>query len=140
MSKDFLSRSSVMQSWGAYGVLWPVVHQQLGVSPDLGNGKVSVVPQIPAGQTTLKGDDILVGSGHLDVTASHAGNQLTTSVNATVSCQLSLGVVLPDNARVASVTLDGHAADARAVHAARGEELIVTVQSPGQHTLVVTLQ
>jgi hypothetical protein len=140
MSKDFLSRSSVMQSWGAYGILWPVVHQQLGVSPDLGNGKLSVVPQVPAGQTTVKGTDILVGSGHVDVTASHAGKELTTSVNATVSCQLTLGVVLPDNAKVASVRLDGHPAGAKAVHTARGEELIVTAQSPGQHTLVVTLQ
>ena len=76
----------------------------------------------------------------MDVTASHAGKELTTSVNATVSCQLTLGVVLPDNAKVASVRLDGHPAGAKAVHTARGEELIVTAQSPGQHTLVVTLQ
>jgi hypothetical protein len=139
MSKDFLSRSSVMQSWGAYGILWPVVHQQLGVSPDLGNGKLSVVPQVPDGQNTVKGTDILVGSGHVDVTASHAGNQLTTWVNAAVSCELSLGVVLPDNATVASVTLDGRPAGAQRVHTARGDELIVATHSVGQHTLVVTL-
>jgi hypothetical protein len=28
--------SMVLQAWGAYGVLWPVIHQWLGVSPDLG--------------------------------------------------------------------------------------------------------
>ena len=32
----FTERSMVMQAWGAYGVLWPVVHHWLGVSPDLG--------------------------------------------------------------------------------------------------------
>ena len=40
----------VMQAWGAYGVLWPVVHQWLGVSPDLGRNRVSVVPQVPASE------------------------------------------------------------------------------------------
>ena len=40
-------RSMVMQAWGAYGVLWPVVHQWLGVSPDLGRGRLAVVPQLP---------------------------------------------------------------------------------------------
>ena len=43
----FTERSMVMQAWGAYGVLWPVVHHWLGVSPDLGRGRVSVVPQLP---------------------------------------------------------------------------------------------
>ncbi len=32
----FTERSMVLQAWGAYGNLWPVVHQQLGISPDLG--------------------------------------------------------------------------------------------------------
>ena len=34
----FTERSMVMQAWGAYGVLWPVIHQWLGVSPELGRG------------------------------------------------------------------------------------------------------
>ena len=34
----FTERSMVMQAWGAYGVLWPVIHQWLGVSPNLGRG------------------------------------------------------------------------------------------------------
>ncbi len=29
-------RSMFMQAWGNYGTAWPVVHQQLGVRPDLG--------------------------------------------------------------------------------------------------------
>jgi hypothetical protein len=46
----FTERSMVMQAWGAYGVLWPVIHQWLGVSPELGRGRVAVVPQLPEGQ------------------------------------------------------------------------------------------
>ena len=43
-------RSMFMQAWGNYGTAWAVVHQWLGVSPDLGHGKLSVVPQVPSGQ------------------------------------------------------------------------------------------
>jgi hypothetical protein len=106
MSKDFLSRSSLLQAWGAYGVLWPVIHQQLGVTPDLGHGRLSVVPQVPAGQTEIAGSNIRLGSGHLDVTARQAGKVLSVRVNAAVNAKLNVGVVLPAGAKVASVRLD----------------------------------
>jgi hypothetical protein len=137
LSKDFLSRSSVLQAWGAYGVLWPVLHQQLGVAPDLGNGRLSVVPQVPAGRR-IAGSDILVGAGHLDVRASHRGTVLSVTVNAAVHARLTLGTVLPDGAKIASVTLDGCRAAARRVPTARGDELVTTTGS-GRHTLRVTL-
>jgi hypothetical protein len=140
MSKDFLSRSSVLQAWGAYGVLWPVIHQQLGVAPDLGNGTLSVVPLVPAAQREIAGSDILVGAGHLDVRATHEGKTLSVTVDATVSCRLRLGVVLPDAARVGSVKLDGRSADARRTHTTRGDELVVEAHSTGKHVLVVTLR
>jgi hypothetical protein len=140
LSKDFLSRSSVLQAWGAYGVLWPVIHQQLGVAPDLGHGRVSVVPQVPDGQPEIAGSDIRLGSGHLDVTARHAGKRLSVRVHAAVNARLSLGVVLPAGAKVASVTLDGRSARAHQVSTARGRELIVKSRSAGQHILVVTLR
>ena len=41
-------RSMVMQAWNQYGTMWPVVHQQLGVRPDLGRGALEVVPQLPS--------------------------------------------------------------------------------------------
>jgi hypothetical protein len=140
MSKDFLSRSSVLQAWGAYGVLWPVLHQQLGVAPDLGNGRLSVVPLVPPGQREIAGSDILVGAGHLNVRATHDRNVLSVTVNAAVHCRLSLGVVLPAGAKVASVTLDGHPTGAERVRTARGDELVVNARSTGQHTLVVKLR
>jgi hypothetical protein len=140
LGKDFLSRSSVMQAWGAYGVLWPVIHQQLGVAPDLGNGALSVVPQIPAGQTSIAGSDILLGSGHLDVAATRTPTALSVRVDAAVRARLTLGAVLPDGAQVASVTLDGRPAGARRVSTARGQEVLVAPGSAGKHTLVVNLR
>ena len=73
INRLFTERSMVMQAWGAYGTIWPVVHQWLGVSPDLGRGRVAVVPQIPAGQPSASGRDIRLGSGSIDVSASRSG-------------------------------------------------------------------
>jgi len=36
IDRPFNERAMVMQAWGNYGTVWPVVHQQLGVRPDLG--------------------------------------------------------------------------------------------------------
>ena len=32
-------RAMFVQAWGHYGTVWPVVHQQLGVRPDLGRDR-----------------------------------------------------------------------------------------------------
>ncbi len=56
-------RSMFMQAWGNYGTAWPVVHQWLGVRPDLGAGRLSVVPQVPQGQHSVQGKDIRLGRG-----------------------------------------------------------------------------
>ena len=40
-------RSMVMQAWNQYGTIWPVVHQQLGVRPDLGRGRLRSCPRPP---------------------------------------------------------------------------------------------
>ena len=44
ISQPFNERSSLNQAWGTYGVLWPVVNQQLGVDPQLGDGLLEVLP------------------------------------------------------------------------------------------------
>jgi hypothetical protein len=125
MGEDFLSRSSVLQAWGAYRVLWPVIHQQLGVAPDLGNGKLTVIPRLLAGQKQIAGSDILVGTGHLDVQAARAGNGLSVTVDAAMLCRLTVGVVLPAGAKVASVTLDGRPIGAQRTATTSGDELAV---------------
>src|SRR5919197_6502913 len=90
-------RSMFMQAWGNYGTVWPVVHQQLGVRPDLGRGRVAVIPQVPDGQPSVQGDDIRLGSGSIWVFAAHDGATYTTQVNATDTPgdELVIGVTLP---------------------------------------------
>src|SRR5689334_12734804 len=73
VDRPFTDRSMALQAWGAYGVLWPVVHQQLGLDPDLGNGRLSVVPQVPDGQDRVSGSHIAMGGGEVRVTATRTG-------------------------------------------------------------------
>jgi hypothetical protein len=129
----------VLQTWGAYGILWPVIHQQLGVDPDLGRGALSVVPQIPPGQTRVAGSDIAVGSGHVDVQATSRAGTLTVTVDAAVRARLTLGVTLPAKATVSSVRLDGRPVAFRQVTTTRGTEVLSAAGLGGHHTLVVGL-
>jgi hypothetical protein len=136
-----IGRSMVLQAWGAYGNLWPVVHQQLGVSPDMGNNRLDVVPQVPAGQSTVSGRDIRVGHGAVDVTAEASKGSLRTVVTDRSSgAAILLGQVLPTGAKVASVTLDGKTVDYKVLRTARGSE-VVTSAAPrhGTSVLVITL-
>ncbi|MFG1605065.1 hypothetical protein [Actinoplanes sp. NPDC049265] len=140
LEKDFLSRSSVLQAWGAYGVLWPVIHQQLGVSPDLGNDALTVAPQLQPGAGPIAGRNIAVGKGHVDVRAAARNNALTVAVDAAVRARLTLGVVLPPGATAASATLDGRRAPFRLLATSRGTELHTAAgNTGGRHTLTVDL-
>ena len=102
-------RSMFMQAWGNYGTAWPVVHQQLGVRPDIGRGRLEVVPQVPGGQSRVAGSSIRLGrSGSLAVEASHDGATYRTRVQVgrPVS-KLAIGHTLPAGATVAKAKLDG---------------------------------
>ncbi|HEU4426171.1 MAG TPA: hypothetical protein VFR67_26840, partial [Pilimelia sp.] len=140
IDQSFLTRSSVLQAWGAYGVLWPVVHQQLGVAPDLGHGRLAVVPQIPPGQHRIAGANIRLGGGAVDVTAARSGQRLSVEVAARVAARLSLGAVVPAGSGVVSVRLDGEGVPYRLVRTARGTEVLVDAGSAGHHTLVIMLR
>src|SRR6266516_4495210 len=107
VTQPFNERSSLEQAWGTYGVLWPVVHQQLGVDPQLGNGLLEVLPSVPSGQSTVSGTAIRVGTGTIDVTATHSGNTWTTTLTSQLTCNLHVGVTLPAGTTVQSVTLNG---------------------------------
>src|SRR5215218_1639547 len=74
-------RAMFLQAWGNYGTAWPVVHQQLGVRPDLGRGALTVVPQLPS-DAPISGRDIRLGNGSIDVAAARDGNRYRTTVNA----------------------------------------------------------
>ena len=134
-------RSMFMQAWGNYGTAWAVVHQWLGVRPDLGNGRIEFVPQVPQGQTSVRGQDIRLGRGSADVLATHDGNRYVTQVDASSGVgarEVLIGHTLPRGAHPQSVVLDG-----RAVHnfalldTNRGTELTIGTGA-GHHTLIVT--
>ena len=76
-------RSMFMQAWGNYGTAWPVVHQWLGVRPDLGRHEVDIVAQVPQGQTSVAGQAIRLGGGSADVLATHNGSSYLTEINTT---------------------------------------------------------
>ncbi|GAB3655921.1 hypothetical protein GCM10027596_09520 [Nocardioides korecus] len=130
IDKPLTERSMVVQAWGTYGILWPVVHYQLGVSPDLGRGRLAVVPQVPTGQTTVSGSHVRLGTGRgagwVDVSAQQSTTTLRTTVRQTRRWRLQIGAVLPAGARVSSVRLDGRRARAfRVVSTARGRQVLV---------------
>ena len=135
-------RAMFMQAWGNYGTAWPVIHQQLGVRPDLGRGRLEVVPQVPDGQTLVEAKAIRLGlgGGSVRVRATHRGSVYTTMVDARGSTpvrHLRVGVTLPRTARVASVTLDGKKVGWQQRTTNRGLE-VTTKAGPGRHTVVVT--
>jgi hypothetical protein len=112
VSQPFNERSSLDQAWGTYGVLWPVVNQQLGVDPQLGNGLLEVLPDVPSGQSSVSGTSIRVGQGAVDVAATRHGSSYTTTVTARAvsghtACTLHVGATLPAGARIRQVTLNG---------------------------------
>jgi hypothetical protein len=99
--------TAVNQAWGTYGVLWPVVHQQLGVDPQLGNGLLEVLPAVPTGQTTVAGNNIRIGTGTINVVATHNGNVWTTVVTSRLSSNLHIGATLPAGSTIHRVLLNG---------------------------------
>ncbi|MGH3759658.1 hypothetical protein [Actinophytocola sp.] len=139
IGRPFYDRSMSLQAWGAYGILWPVVHQHLGVAPDLGNGRLSVIPQLPDGQERIAGSDIRLGRGSVDVKVWRSGDTLATSVRLDrLRTDLTVGTVLPAGTRPSSVTYNGRAVDYEVVTTTRGTEVRAAVARDG--TLEVSFQ
>jgi hypothetical protein len=135
-------RSMFMQAWGNYGTAWAVVHQWLGVQPNLGRGRVDFVPQVPEGQTSVRGQDIRLGGGSADVLATHHGNVYGTQINTTRGVgarQVVIGHTLSHGAHPISVRLDGHVVHHYRVRETnRGTEVTVSTKA-GHHTLIITV-
>jgi hypothetical protein len=126
IDRAFTDRSMTLQAWGTYGILWPVVHQQLGVAPDLGHGKLSVVPQVPDGQRDIAGRDIRLGGGSADVSASRDDRRVVSRVRLDrLNADLTIGAVLPSGKSVSSVTLNGRPVHYTVVQTTRGQEVRV---------------
>ncbi len=125
IDRPLYDRSMVLQAWGTYGTLWPVVHHQLGISPDLGRTRLTVVPQVPEGQTHVAGSNVVMGNGSIDVSADRTASTLTTTVTRDLTARLLIGHVLPDGAEVTEVTLDGAPAVYEVRQTARGRDVVV---------------
>jgi hypothetical protein len=133
-------RSMFMQAWGNYGTAWAVVHQWLGLRPQLGRGQIEIVPQVPQGQSTVGGDNIRVGDGSVDVHAQNADNHYTTEIDVSVGGvdDVRIGHTLPKGAKVSTVVLDGKQVKQFLTRDTnRGTEVTVATDG-GHHTLVVT--
>ncbi len=131
-------RAMFVQAWGHYGTVWPVVHQQLGVRPDMGRRDLEVVPQLPS-NAPIAGENIRLGGGKLElVRASREGRTYRTTVDTGSAGvrDLDIGHTLPRGSRVDSVTLDGRRVDWDAEETNRGLEVIVETRG-GERRLVV---
>jgi hypothetical protein len=129
----------IHQAWGAYGTIWPVIHQQLGVRPDLGRGTLEIVPQLPPDSPGLSANNVLMGDGTLAVSASANEGVYTTTATPSLTAKLAIGHTLPKDAEVATATLDGETVPYDARETNRGMEVVVEAgQSAGERTLVIT--
>ncbi|ADB34863.1 hypothetical protein Kfla_5859 [Kribbella flavida DSM 17836] len=140
IDRPFTDRSMSLQAWGAYGVLWPVVHQQLGVDPELGHRRLAVVPQLPEGQQKIAGSNIRLGRGAVDVAARLAGKELRTDVRVHgLQATVTAGAVLPAGAEVAAVSLNGRRTAYQVVPTSRGTEVRVAARGSSS-SLRITLR
>jgi hypothetical protein len=131
-------RAMFVQAWGHYGTAWPVVHQQLGVRPDLGRRRLEVTPQVPAGQERVAGENIRLAHGTVEAEASRRGSRYRTSVRAKVGLKrLVVGHTVPARTAIDRVTLDGDRVRYRIRPTNRGLEVLVAAKPSGSHTLVV---
>ena len=142
IDRPFNERAMVLQAWGAYGTIWPVVHQWLGVRPDMGRGELEVVPQVPPDTPdVISGENIRLGDGSVDVSAKAEGDTYTTKVFRAVDADLTIGHTIPRGAEVDSVTLNGvPVTDYRVRETNRGREVVVGATIASEQTLVVEVQ
>ncbi|MDQ2983221.1 MAG: glycogen debranching protein [Actinomycetota bacterium] len=141
IDRPMYDRAMVLQAWGAYGTVWPVVHQQLGVRPDLGYRRLEVTPQVPPYERTISGRMIRVGRGHVDVDAGHKGSTYSTFVRSTgIRGQLTIGHTVPHSEQLPRVWVDGRRlseTDFTVRITNRGDEVLVETTLGRPHRLVV---
>lgn len=136
----FTERAMVLQAWGAYGTIWPVVHQWLGVRPDLGRDGVEVTPQVPPDLPGVSGENVRLGEGSIDVVACVEENTYRTTVESNLALKrLVIGHTIPGGACPSAVTLDGRDVDYEIRETNRGREVLVEADAnaDGARSLVV---
>jgi hypothetical protein len=138
IDRPFVERPSVLQAWGAYGTVWPVVHQQLGVRPDMGRGRLEVMPQVPPYQRAIAGRKIRIARRSVAVIAGHVGKRYYTRVRSKARLRrLVIGHTLPAGSRVRSAELNGRRVRFRTRNTNRGLEVAVRTRRPNRHNELV---
>jgi hypothetical protein len=135
----FTGRAMVMQAWSSYGVEWPIIYHYLGIQPDVPNGQLAVIPELPSSWPTLSVSNLRIGNGAIAVSAKQNGSQYTTTLTAPTGYNVQLGCVIPPGTKPTSVTLGGTAAKYKTIESSRGEEIVVETPSGPNLTLVVTV-
>jgi hypothetical protein len=135
----FTSRANVMQAWSSYGLLWTVVNDLLGVSPDAPAGSVAVVPEIPPSWPSMSVGNLHVGAATLAETASRQGGTYRTEVTGAQGLALTIGAVLAAGATPHSVTLNGTPVAYHLVTTNRGTAVEVSIPHPAPYE-VLTIQ
>jgi hypothetical protein len=130
----------VMQAWSSYGVEWPVVYEYLGIRPDLPQGEISIIPELPSTRPNLSIDNVRIGNGTVSASTSHAGNQYTTTATVSRDLRVHIGYALPAYSNIATVTLKGNPAAYQLKDTHRGREIIVTTNSGQTLQLVIIVQ
>jgi hypothetical protein len=126
----FTSRANVMQAWSGYGLLWTVVNDLLGVTPDAPARSVAVVPEVPSSWPVMSVGNLHVGASTLAETASRHGDAYRTEVTGAQGLALTIGTVLAAGATVHSVTLNGVPVAYQLVTTNRGTAVEVSVPHP----------
>lgn len=127
-----------MQAWSSYGLLWTVVNDLLGVSPDVPHRSVAVVPEVPASWPALSVRGLRAGGQALAVSAGQQAGTHRTVVSGARGLALTIGTVLPGGAKPRSVTLNGTPVRHRVVATSRGLAVEVQVPAPaGTEALAV---
>ena len=89
----FTGRAMVMQAWSSYGVEWPIIYHYLGIQPDVPNGQLVVIPELPTSWPTLSVSNLRIGNGTIAVSAKQNGNEYTTTLTAPTGYNVQLGYV-----------------------------------------------
>src|ERR1700733_3843341 len=124
------SRANVMQAWSGYGLLWTVVTDLLGVTPNAPAHSVAVVPEVPSSWPAMSVGNLHVGTSTLAETATRHGAAYRTQVTGAQALSLTIGTVLASGTTVHSVTLHGAHVPYHLVTTTRGTAVEVTVTHP----------
>ena len=126
----FTSRANVMQAWSGYGLLWTVVNDLLGVTPNAPAHSVAIIPEVPPSWPAMSVGNLQVGTSTLAETATRHGAAYHTQVTGAQDLSLTIGTVLAPGATVHSVTLNGAHVPYHLVTTHRGTAVEVTVPHP----------